>query len=552
MNAPVTAKRIGALVLTLCLLMGCFTGCGRKRTEKPTEPNNLPPQLVIDPADMTTVATEPTEAPTEATTKPTEAATEPTKEANTKGLPGVVTGDSVNVRTGAGTHFTSNSVLPAGTKVMIQDVDLKSPLPWGKIEEGWICLNYVKLENPDELLQYASPTLGITMHDGAQLYNGPATFYGKAGTLKKDVRLNIFGIVGNWARIAEGWLLVDHIYIDCTEGPEEPVMGTVTGTGVNIRSGPGTTYGAITSVGKGTRLKIFYVVEYYGAKWGCGEVGWISMDYVLLDNDPAAAIVGTWCGHNSQDQGSSTSHIFVEWKFTAGGKYSCTMWAYDESMTNASQMTQLNYKTEGKYTYDGTKLIMNDTEVAHTLQDGKLYLDAGYGSKAHLKGTMDDAVKAFLTEKYPNGNPNQPSQPTQPETPPVQTDPPAPTIDPAIIGSWSAARAFDSADGITCFTMGNSWTFYDNGTFTLSENTSFWMYNADGTLGNYFDSPATASSGTYTFDGSTLVVTRTDGTQKTGTASIQNGVLVVNWGSGSVSLYRGGAVDLAAQLFPGV
>ena len=50
----VSAKRVLALGLALCLLLGCFTGCGRKRSEKPTEPDNLPPQLVLDPADMTT------------------------------------------------------------------------------------------------------------------------------------------------------------------------------------------------------------------------------------------------------------------------------------------------------------------------------------------------------------------------------------------------------------------------------------------------------------------------------------------------------------------
>ena len=546
MNTISTKRRV-ALLLALCLMLSCFTGCRRKQAEKPTEPANLPPQLVLDPADMTTVATEPAET-TEATTEPTEAPTEAPKETTPKGLAGVVAGDSVNIRFGPGMNYGSNSTLSTGTKVYVQEVDLKSsPLPWGKIEEGWICLNYVQLDNPDELLQYSSPTLGITLNKGIQLYNGPGTFYGQAGQLVKDVRLNIFGIVGNCARIAGGWLLVDHIYIDCTEGPAEPVMGTVTGSGVNIRSGPGTTYNAVTSVGKGTRLKIFYIVDYYGSKWGCGEVGWISMDYVLLDNDPAAAIVGTWCGHNSQDQGNPTSHIFVEWKFTAAGNYTCTQWIYDESMSGASEMKQTVSKSEGKYTFDGTKLTMNDKEVAYTLQDTTLYLDAGFGSKAHLKGTMDDAIKAFLASKYPNGNPNQP------ETPPAETDPPAPpAIDPAIVGSWSAARAYKSAEGIPCFTMGDNWTFNGDGTFKLTENTAFWVYNEDGTLGQFFDAATTTKNGTFTFDGTNLLITLSDGTKGSGTASVQNGVLVIRWGSGSESLYKGSSNDLAAKLFSGV
>lgn len=543
MNASHSAKRGLALALALCLLLGCFAGCGRKRAEKPTEPDNLPPQLVLDPADMTTEATEPTEETTEPTKAPTEA-TEETRETTPRGLPGVVAGDSVNIRFGPGTNYGSNSTLSTGAKVYIQEVDLKSTLPWGKIEEGWICLNYVQLDNPDELLQYSSPALGITMSTSAQLYNGPGTFYGKAGTVNKDVRLNIFGIVGNWARIAEGWLLVDHIYIDCTEGPDEPVMGTVTGSGVNIRSGPGTTYGAVTSVNKGTRLKIFYIVDYYGYKWGCGEVGWISMDYVMLDNDPASAIVGTWCGHNSTDQADPTSHIFVEWKFTAAGNFTCTQWIYTESMSGAADMKQTVSKAEGKYTFDGTKLTMNDKEVSYTLQNDKLTLDAGYGAKSHLKGTMDDAIKAFLAAKYPNGNPNQPDDPTE------DTQPSTPTIDPAIVGSWSAARAFNSADGVPCFTMGDNWTFNSDGTFQLTENTSFWLYNADGTLGQYYEETSVRKSGTFTFDGTNLKITLSDGSIGSGTAAIQNGVLVISWSSGSESLYKGSSAELAAKLFP--
>ena len=537
----ISTKRLLALALAVCLVLGCFAGCGRKKTEKPSEPETIPPQLILDPTEA------PTEATEEATTEATEAPTESTKETEAKGLPGEVAGDSVNVRSGPGTNYNTSATLPIGTKVHILDADLSTSVPWGKIEDGWICLNYVKLDNPDELLQYTTGELGISLKSGIPLYNGPGEFYGKAGTLGKDVRLNIFGIVGRWAKIAEGWLLLDYIYIDCTEGPEEPVMGTVTGSGVNIRSGPGTHYTPVTAVNKGTRLKIFYIVDYYGYKWGCGEVGWISMEYVLLDNDPAAELVGTWCGHHSTDQASDTSHIFVEWKFTAGGTYTCTQWAYDEGMTGASQAVKIS-SSNGKFTFDGTKLTMNDKDVAYTLANSKLHLDVGYGSKAHLKGSMDDAIKAFLAEKYPGGNPNQPENPETPE----QTDPPAPpAIDQSIVGSWNGAKAYNSADGVLCFTMGDNWTFNSDGTFQLTENTTFWVYNQDGTLGQVFESTPVKKSGTFTFDGTNLVITLSDGTKGSGTASVQNGVLVVRWGSGSQNLHKGSAAELAAKLFPG-
>ena len=527
MHTSVSVKRGLALVLTLCLLLGCFAGCGRKKAEKPTEPETIPPQLMLDPTQPPRETTAPT---TEPATQPTEAPTEPTKETTPEGMPGVVAGDSVNIRSGPSTKYDATKTVSTGDRVYILDVDLKTTMPWGKTEDGWICLNYVQLDNPDDLLQYTSSELGITMNKNIQLYNGPGTFYGKAGLLDKDVRLNIFGIVGTWARIAEGWLLVDHIYIDGTEGPEEPVMGTVSGTGVNIRSGPGTQYNPVTAVNNGTRLKIFYQVEREDYTWGCGEAGWICMDYVILDNDPILQMAGTWCGYNSTDQSNPTSHIFVEWRFADYGDYTCIHWIYDESMSGASEMKQTVSMTSGKYSFDGTKLIMDDKEVSYTFTGGKLYLDAGYGSKAHLKGSMDNAIDAFLKEKNPGSS--------------------TPVIDPAIVGTWSAARAYKSADNVPCFTLGDKWTFNSDGTFQLMENTTIWPYNEDGTLGQAFDSSPVTKSGTFTFDGTNLKITLNNGTVGSGTVSFQSGALVVSWGSGSQTLYKGSAEELAAKFFP--
>ena len=207
---------------------------------------------------------------------------------------------------------------------------------------------------------------------------------------------------------------------------------------------------------------------------------------------------------------------------------------------------------------------MNDKEVAYTLQNDKLYLDAGFGSKPHLKGSLDDAIKAFLAEKYPNGNPNQPEQP---EDPTEGTQPPAPpAIDPAILGNWAAAWAYKSADGVLSFGMGDCWTFNSDGTFHMSDTETIWIYNADGTLGDIYGAGALGSRGTFTFDGSKLVVTCTHMQSssggnydalatpitKTATVTFQNGVLYANWGSGNVPMYKGSAEEIAKLIFPGM
>ena len=53
--------------------------------------------------------------------------------------------------------------------------------------------------------------------------------------------------------------------------------------GVNIRSGPGTTYESVGSYNSGDRVKVLEQFTYGDTTWGCTDKGWISMGYVYQD-----------------------------------------------------------------------------------------------------------------------------------------------------------------------------------------------------------------------------------------------------------------------------
>ena len=91
--------------------------------------------------------------------------------------------------------------------------------------------------------------------------------------------------IGNttWGCIDGGWISMEYVYVDGTTG-EGSGTGTVTGDGVNIRSGPGTDFGAVGSLNKGNTVKIHAQLKIGDMIWGCTDKGWVSMKYVDMND----------------------------------------------------------------------------------------------------------------------------------------------------------------------------------------------------------------------------------------------------------------------------
>ena len=64
----------------------------------------------------------------------------------------------------------------------------------------------------------------------------------------------------------------------------QAVLVEVTGSNVNVRSGPGLSYSVVTSVTKGDKLNITATKEADGYLWGQYEQGWIALKYTTYDD----------------------------------------------------------------------------------------------------------------------------------------------------------------------------------------------------------------------------------------------------------------------------
>ena len=86
-----------------------------------------------------------------------------------------------------------------------------------------------------------------------------------------------------WGCTSKGWISLEYVELDGVSVGSDKT-GTVTGNGLNIRSGPGKGYASVGSLNSGDRVTIYKQTTVDGTTWGNIDKGWISMDYGDLDD----------------------------------------------------------------------------------------------------------------------------------------------------------------------------------------------------------------------------------------------------------------------------
>lgn len=197
---------------------------------------------------------------------------------NTDKDPAVVTATELNIRESADKTSDRVGSYKLGDRIII----LQRKDGWARTEKGWVSLDYLYEEGE----KGKNGCKGVVITNGLNVRQGPATTYDSVGSVSFGDRLNILERItlGDyvWGFCeGKGWIRLDKtfVYIDGDKG-EGAGHGTVIGEGVNVRSGPGTKFDAVTTVGKGTEIDILFVLEIGDTAWGYFNKGWISMDYV--------------------------------------------------------------------------------------------------------------------------------------------------------------------------------------------------------------------------------------------------------------------------------
>lgn len=235
-------------------------------------------------SDSTEPSTEPEgSASTTAPTTATEATTNNNNNNNTNNNtntdtskdPAVVTASELNIRKEASQTSDKVGTYKRGDRITI----LETKNGWVRTDKGWVSAEYVYKEGTTG----KNGCKAVVTGNGINVRQGPGTKYDAVGSASYGDRLIIKERVqiGEtwWGYYEKGWICLDYVYIDGTKG-DHAGSATVLNDGVNVRSGPGTQFDAVTSVNKGTDIEILFQMEINGKAWGCFSKGWICMDYV--------------------------------------------------------------------------------------------------------------------------------------------------------------------------------------------------------------------------------------------------------------------------------
>lgn len=271
-------------------------------------------QLVEDEPDTPDATEKPDDTDTpDDTQKPED--TDTPNEPETSVLTGtVINTDQLRVRTGAGTANKEVMRLKSGTKVTIYEQTVVNGTPWGRIDEGWVCLNYIILDVTEENLKNVV-TGTVISNTKLNVRTGAGTNYPKVTGLEKGTKVTVYEAVTVknllWGRIDEGWVCLEYVQLDAalpnvpeapeatepeTPGesvtpsePEELPEGVLyTGTVINtdelrVRTGAGTANPEVTRLTSGTEVNIYEETTVNGVLWGRTDLGWVAMTYIKVN-----------------------------------------------------------------------------------------------------------------------------------------------------------------------------------------------------------------------------------------------------------------------------
>lgn len=465
--------------------------------------------------------------------------TETTQIEEIEPITGVVVGDPLNVRSGPGTNYKGVGSMDKGETVVIWELSLHGELPWGKTDLGWVCLDYVKLDDPDALLVSDEVVGGMTMVDNIRVYSGPGEHYKYVGTEEQDVRVEIRGFCGRWVRIQRGWVPLEMIYVDGTEGPEEPINATVNVAAINVRGGPGTNYDLVDQVDKGETLKIYYQVVLDGKTWGCSDIGWVFMDYMNVVEDDA--IIGEWYWWTLVSDGYDYAVCLLTYK--ANGTFQETLVIYSPVYEDIPDYTRsYEYLLSGTYTFDGSLLIREEKDYK-----------AEYPIFQPERGKTDRSARVngnTLTVEgegeYTRGTPEEVFAALKKNT--------EKCLDPAILGTWRDAE-IDPEN--SRFYSSCTWSFYEDGFFTYSASAmGSYIYDKETGLTLDPNGPAAGSQegcGVYSFDGTTLFLDFKElEHEDSWTKEYQVKINGDQGTMGNITIYKGTLEEVAERLFANV
>jgi len=288
----------------------------------------------------------------------------------------VVTASALNVRSGPSTKNHRIGMVVRGNKLTV----LEKAGEWYKIEynglTGYVLGDYIQLKDTNTQLPSGGNTQppgnnsgsviakGVVTAGTLNVRSGAGTGFNIIGKLASNAAVDILEKVGSWYKIkygnTVGYVHGDYIKLSSNDTPsrgeQQTGVGTVTASGLNVRSGPGTNYSRIGFLNRNSQVTIIgQTGAWYKIKFG-STIGYVHSDYVKVST--AASSRG-----EDRDQLPSTAVVTATW-------------------LNVRTGPGINYSRIGAIKMNSRVTILQKVGTWYRIQYGTL---SGYVSGEYLK-----------------------------------------------------------------------------------------------------------------------------------------------------------------------
>ena len=328
--------------------------------------------------------------------------------------------ENVNFRTGPSTSYSSITVISKGSSIEV----LSTSGNWVNAKyngkTGYIYKDYVS--NSTSNSETTQTTKYVNTTAGLNVRTGPSTSYAKIVTLSYGQSVNVLSTSNGWSKInyngSTGY--VSSQYLQSTKPSSssssetsQTVKYVNTTSGLNMRTGPATSYAKITTIAYGQSVNVLSTSNGWSKINYSGSTGYVSSQY-LQSKKPSSS---SSSNSGSTSVSSSASSVIAYAKTLLGKPYvwgaqgpnsfDCSGFTYYVFKNKAGIVLPRTSSAQSKY---GTSvswsnlragdLMFFDTNGANNGQVSHVGLYIGNGQMIHASSSQRKIVITSVNTSY--------------------------------------------------------------------------------------------------------------------------------------------------------
>ena len=330
--------------------------------------------------------------------------------------------ENVNFRTGPSTSYSSITVISKGSSIEV----LSTSGNWVNAKyngkTGYIYKDYVSNSTSTSNSETTQTTKYVNTTAGLNVRTGPSTSYTKIATLSYGQSVNVLSTSNGWSKInyngSTGY--VSSQYLQSTKPSSSSSLETSqtvkyvnTTSGLNMRTGPATSYAKITTIAYGQSVNVLSTSNGWSKINYSGSTGYVSSQY-LQSTKPSSS---SSSNSGSTSVSSSASSVIAYAKTLLGKPYvwgaqgpnsfDCSGFTYYVFKNKAGIVLPRTSSAQSKYgtsvSWSNLKagdLMFFDTNGANNGQVSHVGLYIGNGQMIHASSSQRKIVITGVNTSY--------------------------------------------------------------------------------------------------------------------------------------------------------